>query len=146
MGGGKVAPESSGASQDWSFPLMNSHKDIIQTLIACCVPCVQHGQICEKEGWGSCIMGALVYTGCYCCGCAQLHKAERREGEEIRGSPHANQPLLYLPNSLNLWRRENLRRSHNIKGNIADDILASGMCATCAIVQEYHQVMDGQAQ
>ncbi|KAJ3095781.1 hypothetical protein HDU97_006546 [Phlyctochytrium planicorne] len=130
MGGGKVSPESSGESKDWVYPLINSHMDIVGTLIACCVPCIQHGQICEREGWGSCVMGALLYTGLYCCGCSQ-----------------ATNLLLSLvcSSTANTWRREALRRKHNIKGNIADDILASTACGTCALVQEVHQIIESIA-
>ncbi|KAI8848841.1 hypothetical protein BC829DRAFT_393172 [Chytridium lagenaria] len=73
--------------KEWTFPLMNSHMDIVNTFIACCVPCVTHGQIHEKAG----------------------------------GS---------------------IRRERNIKGNIADDILASYVCGLCSMVQEYHEIID----
>ncbi|KAJ3191285.1 hypothetical protein HK101_007914 [Irineochytrium annulatum] len=115
MGGGKVAPEESGnagESADWTWPLMNSHMDIMGTCIAVYVPCIQHGQIVQREGWGSCMMGAILYGAAYSCGVAQC---------------------------MNLWRREQIRRKYNIAGNIADDILASGACGTCALVQEIHQ-------
>ncbi|KAI8844880.1 hypothetical protein BC829DRAFT_399976 [Chytridium lagenaria] len=114
MGGGKIVPESSGQAKEWNIMLMNSHTELYQTFMSCCCPCITHGLICAKEGWGSFIVGCLVYTTCYMCGVSIL--------------------------SLNTWRREQLRRSRNIKGNIADDILAASLCETCALVQEYREV------
>ncbi|KAJ3202399.1 hypothetical protein HDU67_000580 [Dinochytrium kinnereticum] len=107
--------------KEWSYPLMNTHMDILNSLIGCCVPCITHGQIHERAGWGSCMTGGLIMLAAECCGCSPC---------------------------VNTWRREALRRERNIKGNLADDILASYMCGLCALVQEYHEVTDdaGQAQ
>ncbi|KAJ3190821.1 hypothetical protein HK101_008333 [Irineochytrium annulatum] len=93
--------------------------DIMGTLIACVVPCLQHGQIHEKQGWGGCMTGGLLYLFAMSCGCNPC---------------------------VNTWRREAIRRQNGIKGNLADDILASSTCGTCALVQEYHECHDAPAQ
>ncbi|KAJ3111468.1 alanine--glyoxylate aminotransferase 2 [Phlyctochytrium bullatum] len=106
---------STGDLKEWKYPLMNSHMDIMNTIIACCVPCITHGQIHEKAGWGTCMSGGLVYLLAYCCGCCYC---------------------------VDTWRRETLRREKGIRGNVADDILASYACEVCARVQELHEVQD----
>ncbi|KXS13296.1 PLAC8-domain-containing protein [Gonapodya prolifera JEL478] len=96
----------------WNRGLLTCTEDCGTCLLACCVPCLTHGQIMEREG-DSCAGAGLVYMIAAMFGFGSCIACSRRQG---------------------------VRQRRGIQGDCCSDYMTVCCCEPCAQTQEWNEV------